>query len=150
MRGIIRTTVVLVCLSSTGVAARTDVAVALNVTAESPLRDQLVECLTSRITQLKNVRLDSKAGTQLRLIALEQKASDGETYGYLFYQAGLASSHDPSAHAVLWETLRSLPPDLPSACDQLASAYETEVIERVRQIIERLKGRPTSESQPGR
>lgn len=119
--------------------AETDVPVRLNVTADAELTRELVECLEERLGAFPGVQIKADAEVQLRLIALEQKATDGSTFGYLFYQAGLVPSQDPAAFSVLWETLRSLPPDLAAACDRLASDYQAEVVAPVRDGLERFR-----------
>ncbi len=124
---------------TTTAGAQTDVQVRLNVTADADLTQELVQCLEERLAAFPGVRIKSDADVQLRLIALQQKTADGAPFGYLFYQAGLVRSENPTAFSVLWETLRSLPPDLPAACDRLAADYRTEVIVPVREGIERFR-----------
>ncbi|MEM7586552.1 MAG: hypothetical protein AAF560_24395 [Acidobacteriota bacterium] len=119
--------------------AQTEVQVRLRVTADTELNQAIVQCLEERLTAASGVRVEADAEVQLRLIALEQKSTDDTTFGYLFYQAGLIPSQDPTAPHVLWETLRSLPPDLPAACDRLASDFQTRVIAPVRQSLERFR-----------
>ena len=121
---------------TTSASVETGLQVRLNVTAESELSEELVRCLEERLGASPEVELEADAHVQLRLIALEQKSTDGAVFGYLVYQAGLVTAQDPAAFHVLWETLRSLPPDLPAACDRLASSYRTEVIAPLRDGIE--------------
>ncbi|MEM7353603.1 MAG: hypothetical protein AAF657_22590 [Acidobacteriota bacterium] len=117
------------------IAAQTDVQFRLRVTADAELTRELVHCLEERLAALPGVRITDDAEMRLRLIALEQKSTDGGTFGYLFYQAGLMPSHDPNAFYVLWETLRSLPPDLPAACDRLAEGFHQQVITPTQQGV---------------
>jgi hypothetical protein len=119
--------------------AQTEVKVRLSVTADEELTRELVQCLEPRLTASPGVQIETDAEVELRLIALQHKMSNGDTFGYVFYQAGLVSSKDSEGVFVLWETLRSLPPDFPAACDRLASAYQTEVIVPVREGIERFR-----------
>jgi len=124
--------------------------VELSLSAEEDFGQALTACLTERIERFPGVEIRPKADVQLRLIALEQRSTEGDPFGYLFYQAGLVASEDPKARSVLWETLKSVAPDLPAACDRLASDYESNVIDPVREgkgmLLENIRSRLKSVS----
>ena len=117
--------------------------VRLDITAESPLREDFQACLRSELEPNTKI-VDQGTAVTFAVIASEQRLADGTMLGYLIYAGGYqpaqASGVEGAAAVVIqWQVLRMTPPDLQPACSRLAKEFVENVVVPTRQAQERLQ-----------
>lgn len=125
-------------------------AVRVLVTAEDPVLGRVTECLNAVLEQTPGVTMSEDASAlTLDVIVAEQTLTDGTLMGYLVYTGGYlpgpTQPGDESARTserpviIHWQSLRMARPDLDAVCSEIGEGFRTEVIEPVRNELQRIR-----------
>ena len=108
--------------------------VQLDLTADDSLRSVVETCLIKELEAIPDVRLEETAPVILRVIAIEQRSTAGESLGHLVYVAGLlrVPSEQMDAVFVKWERLRALPPNSSRLCQLVRTDFDEQILQFIR------------------